>query len=471
MQQTDQGVRVVNVKRALVRAAALLLAACVVIGCQVVWVDPDTGEPVSGGGGSNTDNGQDGGSGDGSSNDGGSDDGGGSTDSGNDDDGTDDEPLPRGVEGLDPNSIDPSRDADFDPFPVEMATVQGGGSGPEYTFQMSKFEITVGQFIVFLNDCDADAGASAKSANMFFGADGGVYMSDNLTAEDHAREPRILVATEPIDRSSNVRFDPARPRGKRYGAERGLTDLPMNEVSWYGAMKFCNWLTIVEGLGEDARCYSEGPDPQDWHPVTISTADYIDRLMTVEERQRLVDELRGYRLPMENLAGSGAPGQGPVSRPENAFNEWYKAAAYDPAGPEQDRIGPLGEIVSARHWIYGFGRDTVSAADANYEFSLDPFETDSFGFTAQNPPGYYNGVDTLRTGTPTNDTDNPWGLYDLSGNVAEWSNDESTVPKVNRSHYGGSYEQNTDRLAVNYRNNRPPHETHNWLGFRVVRVP
>ncbi|HUU17354.1 MAG TPA: SUMF1/EgtB/PvdO family nonheme iron enzyme, partial [Sedimentisphaerales bacterium] len=34
-----------------------------------------------------------------------------------------------------------------------------------------------------------------------------------------------------------------------------------------------------------------------------------------------------------------------------------------------------------------------------------------------------NGINTLIGGTPTNDTRNRYGLYDMCGNVSEWIND------------------------------------------------
>ena len=39
-------------------------------------------------------------------------------------------------------------------------------------------------------------------------------------------------------------------------------------VSWEGGMKYCNWLTLRDGLGLVQRRYREGTNRLDWAPVT-----------------------------------------------------------------------------------------------------------------------------------------------------------------------------------------------------------
>lgn len=406
-------------------AAVVLGLGLIIAGCQVVWIDPETGEVVSGSS---------------------SGDSGGRT------------PLT----GDDAPFFLAPKDAELT-FPVEMVTVPKGGVGPQYTFEIGKYEIKIRQFVEFLNAADLDGGATEIGANMWFDDNGGVYMRP-----DHGNsEEFLLCPTEPLDRSSNVQFRPEAPRGQRFGGRAELWDIPVTEVSWYGALKFCNWLTIREGLGLDQRCYAEGPNPEDWRPVVIPADEWQTRDLNDAEKTDLVLNYRGYRLPMDNVG----PTNGSISAPENPFNEYYKAAAFDPNGPQTSRIGPGGETVSPLHWIYAVGRDEIDGTDANFFISGDIPETDALHFTSQTPGGYFNGVNALSDGQLTNDTNNTWGIYDMAGNVAEWLQDKSGSTGILRPVIGGTYIASVDQLAAASRKGQRPNENHTWLGFRVMRAP
>jgi formylglycine-generating enzyme required for sulfatase activity len=59
---------------------------------------------------------------------------------------------------------------------------------------------------------------------------------------------------------------------------------PMNQVSWYDAAAYCNWLSKQEGLPEDQWCY--GPNEQ---------GDYAEGMKLMSNS----DQRKGYRLPTE----------------------------------------------------------------------------------------------------------------------------------------------------------------------------
>src|SRR5262249_59063153 len=61
-------------------------------------------------------------------------------------------------------------------------------------------------------------------------------------------------------------------------------DAPVTRVSWYDAMRYCNWLSREEGLPEAQWCYEEFPGGT-FGPALRPKANYL--------------ELRGYRLPTE----------------------------------------------------------------------------------------------------------------------------------------------------------------------------
>ncbi len=94
--------------------------------------------------------------------------------------------------------------------------------------------------------------------------------------------------------------------------------------------------------------------------------------------------------------------------------------------------------------------------------------------------GVYRG-ETSRVGSfPAN----PWGLFDLYGNVWEWTRDwfgaysdaDVVDPQGSKSGQckvlrGGSWHSVPERVRSGFRHKDPPDHRHGYLGFRLVLVP
>ena len=219
------------------------------------------------------------------------------------------------------------------------------------------------------------------------------------------------------------------------GYSSGIND-PVQDTNWYHAIAFCNKLSIAEGLtpvytvtGVDFNTLTYDDIPTmssntDWDAATANWS------------------ANGYRLPTEM--------------------EWMWAAMGAPADGQ------------------GGGTNTTGYAKA---FA---------GSTGSNAIGDYAVYDYYGTGvgkTP-NERSNPvgsklaneLGLYDMSGNVWEWTWDwNAAYPTGTQTDYrgaasgenrvarGGSWSHNAANCAVAYRNDFNPDNQGLNIGFRVVR--
>jgi formylglycine-generating enzyme required for sulfatase activity len=235
-------------------------------------------------------------------------------------------------------------------------------------------------------------------------------------------------------------------------------DHPVTGVSWYGALKYCNWLTIDQGMLPTQRCYTEDADTNaaGWHPVTISTADWLTRDLVDSERWDLAVSYRGYRLPMDDGAGNTDV----ATDNADEYNEWFKAASF--TGTNE-----LGYPVFGA--AYGFGRSgPLTSGDANFLDNGDPLDN---GTT---PIGYFDG--SLQDGSfPTNPNGNGFGVFDMTGNAYQWMQGRFNMHPASinfRTLRGGSWNEPVDSpyLRVDARTYAAPDTIDDRVGFRVVRT-
>ena len=228
---------------------------------------------------------------------------------------------------------------------------------------------------------------------------------------------------------------------------------PVTGVSWYGALKYSNWLTIDQGMLPGKRCYTEDTDtnPAGWHPVTIGESDWQMRDLTDNERLDLVTHYRGYRLPMDD----GHNNTDVTSDIPDDYNEWYKAAAWN---------GMLGQ-----NTLFGFGRNVLTSADANYRDSGDPLDN------GPTPVGYFDGSVKEQL-FYTNPNGNSFGLFDMTGNAYQWmqgrfNNHPDSIDF--RTLRGGSWNDPAEspNLLAAARTYTVPGLTDGRVGFRVARTP
>jgi formylglycine-generating enzyme required for sulfatase activity len=199
-----------------------------------------------------------------------------------------------------------------------------------------------------------------------------------------------------------------------FSVESGFENHPVTNITWYGAVMFCNWLTEMRDGTTDNVEYT-GIDTN-W--VDDETTENISR--------------NGYRLPSRD--------------------EWEYAARY--------RGTDTTNAVYSNPYYYTKGNSASGAvADYNEAAACQAVAV----YNGQSPtPSDEAEVKSLGTSSA-----NALGLYDMSGNVLEWCFTESDSYRIYR---GGYWEYNALNLQFGYvLHDLPDYEGDN-LGFRFCRT-
>jgi cysteine-rich repeat protein len=205
-------------------------------------------------------------------------------------------------------------------------------------------------------------------------------------------------------------------------------DCPVEMVEWFTAISYANWLSAREGLPSCYTLPSCSSTVAEWSDgITLCSA-------TTTDYSFAGTSCLGYRLPTE-------------SEWEYAYRAGTTTALYN------------GDLANAT-------TDANAGLIAWYQSNSSAQPRISSRITPTKAP-------------------NVWGLYDIGGNVWEWTFDVFTgypagpltdplggtfASGTTRALRGGGWNSAADKVRAAYRNNASPAFRRNDIGFRLVRT-
>ena len=292
--------------------------------------------------------------------------------------------------------------------------------GPEVTvdpFWISEIEVT-NELLAWIYNCasglDIVPGAITGGTPIFDTEDDN---APNYLCEDYVKwgdQPLIYMGDGPLNSYYDIELN------NGFNPRDGLDDYPCTDITWYGAIMACNWLTDQGvGIGQLSKVYSD-IDEEWWANETVSNTNKT-----------------GFRLPSPS--------------------EWECAARWQ--GP--DNSGDCYEypVGSGQYWTRGGCASGATALASNVAATSEVAVYKYSDVSIQNPEDVQEVIENRQP--------NALGIYDMSGNVWEWCYDEDETWQSRIIRGGGAFSYYNDvRIISTWA--YPADGTASDLGFRLV---
>jgi formylglycine-generating enzyme len=288
----------------------------------------------------------------------------------------------------------------------------GNAANPEtglgavaYSYYISKYDVTIGQYCEFLN-----AVAKTDTYGLYNGYGFG---NVGITRSGSSGNYTYSVSYDAVAWNTYCDNYPNRFSS----ALAAASDCPITGVSWGDAARFCNWLANGQPTGAQGNSTTEMGAYMLFGDTTSLTEN---RILGAT-----------WYLPSQD--------------------EWYKAAHYNPS--------------TGAYWKFptqsdAYPTNVLSATGTNNANYRDVDGTGNGGYS--DPINYLTPVGAFSS------SPGPYGTYDMGGDVWQWTDTKLSLGSSSRRLWGGAYNSNVMSMSSSVFITNDPRYGRNEIGFRVA---